>query len=187
MTTFGYARVSTPDQKLEGQERDLIAEGCQLVFKEVGSGAKRSRPQLEALLTYAQAGDTIVVTSLDRLGRTLSDLIHLVTEFERRGINFRSLREHLDTHTPTGRLIFHVFGAIAEFERQIIRERTQRGLAAARANGRTGGRPKLLSPEKLAKAIDLIDNQRLTLTGVARLMDVSEATLRRALKRGGRG
>lgn len=184
MTTFGYARVSTPDQSLEGQEQDLLAAGCHYVFKEVGSGAKRSRPQLDSMLSLAQSGDTVVVTSLDRLGRTLSDLIHLITDFEKQGINFRSLREQLDTHTPTGRLIFYVFGAIAEFERHIIRERTQRGLAAARANGRTGGRPKLLTPEKLAKAVDLIENQRLTLTGVARLMDVSEATLRRALKRG---
>ncbi|WP_265501294.1 recombinase family protein [Paracoccus beibuensis] len=184
MTTFGYARVSTPDQNLDAQERDLKAAGCQLVFKEVGSGAKRSRPQLETMLSLAQTDDTIIVTSLDRLGRTLSDLIHLVTDFEKRGINFKSLREQLDTHTPTGRLIFHVFGAIAEFERHMIRERTQRGLAAARANGRTGGRPLLLSPDKLAKAVDLIDNQKLTLSGVARLMDVSEATLRRALKKG---
>lgn len=187
MTIFGYARVSTPDQNLEGQERDLLACGCQLIFKEVGSGAKKSRPQLDAMLAIVQSGDTIVVTSLDRLGRTLSDLIHLITDFEQRSINFRSLREQLDTHTSTGRLIFHVFGAIAEFERHMIRERTQRGLAIARAHGRTGGRPKLLTPEKLAKAVDLIENKHLTLISAARVMGVSEATLRRALKQAGRG
>lgn len=182
MTTFGYARVSTPDQNLDAQEQDLRAAGCQLVFREVESGAKQSRAQLDALLNVARSGDTIIVTSLDRLGRTLSDLIRLITMFEERGINFRSLREQLDTHTATGRLVFHVFGAIAEFERHMIRERTQRGLAAARANGRTGGRPQLLNQDKLAKAVDLIDNQKLTRAGVARFLGVSEATLRRALK-----
>lgn len=184
MTTYGYARVSTADQNLAAQERELTAGGCNVIFKEVVSGANRTRPQLDTLLSIAVAGDTIIVTSLDRLGRTLSDLIRLVESFNERGIHLRSLREQLDTASATGRLIFHVFGAIAEFERELIRERTMRGLAAAKASGRKGGRPALLTPDKLATAIDLIENKKLTAAATARVLNVSELTLRRARSRG---
>lgn len=184
MTTYGYARVSTADQKLEAQEAELRAASCNVIFKEIVSGASKARPQLDNLLTIAASGDTIIVTSLDRLGRTLSDLIHLVESFAERGIHLRSLREQLDTSSATGRLIFHVFGAIAEFERELIRERTKRGLAAAKAAGRKGGRPALLTPEKLATANDLIENKKLTAAATARVLNVSKSTLRRARSRG---
>jgi len=180
MTTYGYARVSTSDQNLEAQETELRAAACNVIFKEIVSGATKARPQLDTLLSIATEGDTIIVTSLDRLGRTLSDLIHLIDGFADRGVHFRSLREQLDTSSATGRLIFHVFGAIAEFERELIRERTKRGLAAAKAAGRKGGRPALLTPEKLETANDLIENKKLTAAETARVLKVSESTLRRA-------
>lgn len=186
MTIIGYARVSTPDQSLDSQVSDLEAAGCQLVFSEIVSGAKRDRPKLDTLMSVVQTGDTVVVVGLDRLGRSLGDLLKIVADFERKGVNLRSLRESIDTTSPSGRLVFHMFGAIAEFERSLILERTQRGLEAARKSGRFGGRPPALSAAQLEKARAMLDGGQFTREDVARLFDVHESTLRRALRKEGK-
>jgi len=155
----GYARVSTGEQTLDLQRDALAAAGVGKVFTETASGTKADRPVLEAALAYLRPGDTLVVWRLDRLGRSLRHLIESVALLAERRIGFKSLTEQIDTTTSGGKLVFHVFGALAEFERDLIRERTHAGLAAARARGRTGGRPKALTdPKKLA----LVDNPVLT-------------------------
>jgi DNA invertase Pin-like site-specific DNA recombinase len=141
---IGYARVSTHVQSLSLQLDALKKARCQKVFDDKVSGARSERPGLEATLEYVREGDTLLVWRLDRLGRSLKDLIEIIGGLEKRGIGFRSLQESIDTTTSRGRLIFHVFGALAEFERNLIRERTRAGLEAARARGRKGGRPRAL-------------------------------------------
>ena len=136
----GYARVSTQDQNPELQLDALKADGCEKVFVEKASGAQRDRPELQAALDYMRSGDTLVVWKLDRLARSLKQLIETVETMEGQGIGFRSLTEAIDTTTSGGRLVFHIFGALAEFERSIIKERTMAGLVSARARGRVGGR-----------------------------------------------
>src|SRR5579885_1809842 len=158
--TFGYARVSTQDQTLDVQRDALKAAGCTRIFTDTMSGAKAERPGLTEAFDHLRAGDTLVVWRLDRLGRTLKDLLDLVARLQRDGIAFKSLTEQLDTTTPTGTLIFHIFGALAEFERALIRERTQAGLAAARARGRNGGRPKALRG-KDPKIVEAVRQQYL--------------------------
>ena len=143
---IGYARVSTDEQNLELQLDALEAAGCKRVFRDVGSGSLKHRPELDACFDYLRPGDTLVVWRLDRLGRGLKHLIESIDELHAREVGFRSLTEAIDTTTPAGRLQFHIFGALAEFERETIRERTRAGLAAARARGRLGGRPASLSP-----------------------------------------
>ena len=150
---IGYARVSTGEQTLDLQLDALQVAGCGKVYEETASGAKAERPVLEEVLSYVRKGDTLVVWRLDRLGRSLQHLIDVVAALAERGIGFKSLTEQIDTTTPGGKLIFHVFGALAEFERDLIRERTHAGLAAARARGRLGGRPrKLADPRQLELA-----------------------------------
>jgi DNA invertase Pin-like site-specific DNA recombinase len=139
---IGYARVSTGEQTLALQLDALAQAGCGKVFTETASGATADRPALGQALAYLREGDTLVVWRLDRLGRSLPHLIETVAALRERGVGFRSLTEQVDTTTPGGKLVFHVFGALAEFERDLIRERTHAGLAAARARGRTGGRPR---------------------------------------------
>src|SRR5688500_12607753 len=148
----GYSRVSTQDQRPELQLDTLKAAGCERVYTEKASGAQRERPELTAALDYAREGDTLVVWKLDRLARSIRQLIETVEDLERRKIGLRSLTEAIDTTTPGGRLVFHVFAALAEFERSVIRERTAAGLEAARARGRKGGRPRRLSAADLAAA-----------------------------------
>ncbi|MBA2598978.1 MAG: recombinase family protein, partial [Chloroflexia bacterium] len=148
MMDIGYARVSTGEQTLDLQLDALTKAGCGKVYRETASGAKADRPVLEEVLGYLRNGDTLVVWRLDRLGRSLKHLIEVVAALAARGIGFKSLTEQIDTTTPGGKLIFHVFGALAEFERDLIRERTQAGLAAARARGRLGGRPRKLADAK---------------------------------------
>src|SRR5881275_724710 len=138
----GYARVSTSDQTLDLQKDALEKIGCTKIFTDTASGAKEERKGLEEALAFLREGDTLVVWRLDRLGRTLKHLIETVTDLSQRHIGFKSLTESIDTTTSNGRLIFHIFGALAEFERDIIRERTLAGLLAARARGRMGGQPK---------------------------------------------
>jgi DNA invertase Pin-like site-specific DNA recombinase len=138
---IGYARISTHEQNLDLQEDALKAAGCKKVYTDKTGGAKSERPGLEKALADARPGDTLVVWKLDRLGRSLKHLIETVTDLSHRGVGFKSLQENIDTTTSGGKLVFHVFGALAEFERDIIRERTLAGLAAARARGRKGGRP----------------------------------------------
>jgi DNA invertase Pin-like site-specific DNA recombinase len=180
---IGYARVSTGEQTLDLQLDALTTAGCGKVYTETASGAKVDRPVLDEILSYLRAGDTLVVWRLDRLGRSLQHLIEVVAELAERGIGFKSLSEEIDTTTPGGKLVFHVFGALAEFERDLIRERTQAGLAAARARGRTGGRPKKLAdPKQLALARSLYDGGQTDIATICRTLGISRATLYRALK-----
>src|SRR5215471_21056439 len=142
---IGYARVSTQDQTLDLQTDALRQVSCEKIFTDTTSGAKSERPGLQNAMDHLRAGDTLVVWRLDRLGRTLKHLIATVTDLSEKGIGFKSLQEHMDTTTSGGKLIFHIFGALAEFEREVLKERTYAGLQAARARGRLGGRPKLQS------------------------------------------
>lgn len=177
----GYARVSTQDQKPGLQLDALEAAGCEKVFREKASGAQRDRPQLAAAIDYMRKGDTLVVWKLDRLARSMKQLIETVEGLEAGGIGFRSLTEAIDTTTSGGRLVFHIFGALAEFERSIIRERTRAGLDAARARGRKGGRPKKLDEADLKAAHAMLAEDTFTVEDVARRLNVSPATLYRYL------
>lgn len=178
---IGYARVSTTDQTLALQEDALHAAGCERIFKDVMSGSTTNRPGLSEALDYARKGDVLVVWKLDRLGRSLVHLIQVVQQLQTEGIGFRSLQENMDTTTSGGQLIFHIFGALAEFERSLIRERTNAGLASARARGRVGGRRPLLTPEQVAMARQLLATGG-TGEQVAQAFHVSRSTLYRALK-----
>lgn len=177
----GYARVSTQDQKPALQLDALKTVGCEKVFREKASGAQRDRPQLVAAVDYMREGDTLVVWKLDRLARSMKQLIETVEGLEARGIGFRSLTEAIDTTTSGGKLVFHIFGALAEFERSIIRERTRAGLDAAKARGRTGGRPKKLTDADLKAAKAMLADDDFTVDEVAKRMGVSPATLYRYL------
>ena len=185
---IGYARVSTQDQTPLLQVDALEAVGCERIFTEQASGAQRDRPQLKAALDYMRdgAGDVLVVWRLDRLARSLGQLIETVEALERRRIGFRSLTEAIDTTSAGGRLIFHLFGAMAEFERGLIRERTKAGLAAARARGRVGGRPPALAEADLVVARALLRERGISVEAVARRLGVAPSTLYRHLP-GGRG
>jgi DNA invertase Pin-like site-specific DNA recombinase len=174
---IGYARVSTGGQKLERQLDALTAAGCRRVFAEKQSGRDTDRPELTACLAFLAAGDTLVVPSLDRLSRSLADLITTVGELRRRDIGFTSLHENLDTTTPGGRLVFHVFAALAEFIRELIVSGTREGLAAARARGRVGGRPTVINPDILRAARDMLPNPDTSVTAIAKLLGVSPGTL----------
>jgi DNA invertase Pin-like site-specific DNA recombinase len=178
---IGYARVSTLDQNLALQRDALTEAGCTKLFVEQMSGAVLDRPALHDVLEFARAGDTIVVWKLDRLARSMKQLIETLETLRLRNIGFRSLTEALDTTTPQGRLVFHMFGALAEFERSLIRERTQAGLAAARRAGRTGGRPSKLTDDDLDVATTLLANPDITVAEVAQRVGVSPATLYRYL------
>jgi DNA invertase Pin-like site-specific DNA recombinase len=182
---IGYARVSTHDQTLNLQQDALEKAGCNKIFTDTASGAKAERKGLEEALAYVRAGDTLVVWRLDRLGRSLPHLISAMTDLEERGIGFKSLTENIDTTTSGGKLIFHIFGALAEFERNLIRERTTAGLVAARARGRKGGRPKALTGKQRSIALDLYE-KRHPIAEVCRTLRVSKATLYRSIKTGKR-
>jgi DNA invertase Pin-like site-specific DNA recombinase len=177
---FGYARVSTEDQNLELQIDALLKAGCERIFKEKVSGKNTDRPELQKLLGQVRAGDTIMVWKLDRLGRSLKDLINLVTTFEENQISFVSLNDNINTSSPSGRLIFNLFASFAEFERAIIKERTNAGLAAARARGRKGGRPAGLSKTAISKATlakDLYDKKEKTVDEIAKLLSIGRGTV----------
>ena len=176
-TLIGYARVSTRGQDLALQLDALEQAGCERVYKDVGSGTIRRRPELEACLDYLRTGDTLVVWRLDRLGRSLRHLVEIIGELQEREIAFRSLTEAIDTGTPAGRLQLHLFTALAEFERELIRERSQAGREAARARGRHGGRPKLITPEKLAAAVAMRAQGELTMAQIASTLGVGRSTL----------
>lgn len=175
----GYARVSTQDQKPALQLDALKVAGCEKVFKEKASGAQRDRPQLIAAIDYMRKGDTLVVWKLDRLARSMKQLIETVEGLEAEGIGFRSVTEAIDTTTSGGKLVFHIFGALAEFERSIIRERTRAGLDAAKARGRKGGRPRAMSDDDLKMARALLADDTITVDDVAKRMGVSQATFYR--------
>ena len=174
---IGYARVSTHEQNLDLQKDALKKAGCKKVYVEQASGSKSSRPELERTMEVLREGDTLVVWRLDRLGRSLKHLIDLVTKLEESGIGFRSLTESMDTTTNNGKLIFHIFGALAEFERNLIRERTQAGLAAARARGRKGGRPHALDDKKRATAVRMYNSREHSVGEICRTMGISRPTL----------
>lgn len=179
---IGYARISTTDQTLDLQLDALKQAGCEKVFTDTISGAKAERPGLGEALAYVRPGDTLVVWRLDRLGRSLKDLIAAITGLDERGIGFKSLTESIDTTTPGGKLVFHVFGALAEFERDLIRERTQAGLAAARARGRSGGRPPSLTPKQRELLRQLYADKRHSIADITQTLRISKATLYRYLK-----
>lgn len=181
---IGYARVSTQDQNPELQLDALKQAGCKKVFTEKASGVQRGRPQLKAALEYMREGDTLVVWKLDRLARSLKQLIETVEDMKDRQKGFRSLTESIDTTTSGGRLVFHIFAALAEFERSIIRARTTAGLAAARARGRTGGRPPALEEQDLQEAKALLTDPAITVEQVARRLGVAPSTLYRHLPGG---
>ena len=179
----GYARVSTQEQDLALQLDALHGAGCTKLFEEKASGAQRERPALRAALAYMRTGDTLVVWKLDRLARSLKQLVETVEDFGARGIGLRSLTEAIDTATAGGKLVFHLFAALAEFERGVIRERTLAGLQAARARGRTGGRPPALKAKDLAAARALLKDPGITVLEVARRLGVAASTLYRHLPR----
>lgn len=174
---IGYARVSTDDQNLDLQHDALRVAGCEKVYEDRKSGADAERLGLNTALEMVRSGDTLVVWRLDRLGRSLKDLIRLVEILEAKGVGMRSLQEAIDTTSSGGRLVFHIFGALAEFERNLVRERTKAGLVAARARGRAGGRPKQLDPEKRRLAIRLYDEKVHSIGEICRLMGISRQTL----------
>lgn len=181
MALIGYARVSTVEQDTALQTDALSKAGCERIFEDTASGAKADRLGLAAALSYAREGDALVVWRLDRLGRSLSHLIEMISALEERGVGFRSITESIDTTTSGGRLIFHVFGALGQFERDLIRERTKAGLAAAAARGRKGGRKPVVSTEKLQRAQELIANG-LTVREAAARIKVGKTALYAALQ-----
>ena len=180
---IGYARVSSTEQNLDLQRDALSAAGCSRVFEDKASGAKVERPGLEAALDYARPGDTFVVWRLDRLGRSLPHLLLTVKDLESRGVGFRSLQEAIDTTTSGGLLVFQIFGALAEFERNVIREQTQAGLAAARAQGRNGGRPPKLSAKQCARLYRLYDAHEHSIADICGIMGISRSGLYKYLSR----
>jgi DNA invertase Pin-like site-specific DNA recombinase len=175
----GYARVSTPDQSLNLQRDALKKTGCKRIFTDVAGGAGAERSGLAKALEYVRRGDTLVVWKLDRFGRSLRDLVESVNALKERKVGFRSLQESLDTTTSGGRLVFHVFAALAEFERDLIRERTLAGLKAARARGRMGGRPRILTGKRLELAQSLFNDPKNAPRDIAKTIGVSLSTLYR--------
>ena len=173
---IGYERVSTDDQNFALQHDALQAAGCTKIFSDKISGAKADRPGLKKALDFARAGDTLIVWRLDRLGRSLKDLIALVEELETSKIGFRSLQESIDTTTSGGKLIFHLFGSLAEFERNLIRERTQAGLQAARARGRKGGRRPKLTAQQIEIGRSLAADPKRSVTSICEHLGISRTT-----------
>src|ERR687895_2056759 len=175
---IGYARVSTHDRTLNLQRDALQQAGCDKIFTDTASGAKTERKGLDAALAYVRKGDILVVWRLDRLGRSLPHLITTMTSLEEQGIGFKSLTENIDTTTSGGKLIFHIFGALAEFERDIIKERTNAGLTAARARGRQGGRPRssLSEDRKLQMARQMYENKNLPIKDICKALGIARST-----------
>ncbi len=181
MARIGYARVSTTEQKLEPQVDALKAAGCETVFEDVISGAKAERSGLSDALAFLRKGDTLVVWKLDRLGRSMKHLVETVTDLGDRGVGFKSLTEGVDTTTTGGTLVFHLFGALAQFERDLIVERTQAGLKVAATRGRKGGRKPVVTPKKLQQARDHISDG-LTVREAAARLKISKTSLYNALR-----
>ena len=184
---IGYARVSTEEQNLDMQRDALTKAGCEQIFTDTVSGTKSRRPGLEQALSHLRSGDTLVVWRLDRLGRSLRHLIDTVTDLQERGIGFKSLTESIDTTTSGGKLVFHIFGALAEFEREIIRERTKAGLTAARARGKSGGRPKALTDKQVQMLRKLAADPDNSIEDICKQMGIGRTTYYRYVKRGENG
>jgi len=181
---IGYVRVSTDDQNLDLQRDALKQAGCEQVYEDRVSGTKARRPGLEQALSHLRAGDTLVVWRLDRLGRSLRHLIDTVTDLQEKGIGFKSLQESIDTTTSGGKLVFHIFGALAEFEREIIRERTQAGLQSARARGKRGGRPKALTEKQVEILNHLAADKSRSVDEICKTLGISRMTFYRYVKTG---
>ena len=174
---IGYCRVSTSDQNLSLQKDELEKFGCSKIYEDVASGAKSERVGLKAAVDFAREGDTLVIWKLDRLGRSLRDLIEIVTQLENNGVSFVCITQNIDTRTPGGKLFFHIFGALAEYERELIRERTKAGLMAARSRGRKGGRKPAMNEELVEQARAMMDNPKLKIKSIIKTLGVSKATL----------
>lgn len=177
MAVIGYARVSTVEQTLDLQKDALAAADVGCMYQEKGSGRSADRPELAHCLKALREGDTLVVWRLDRLGRNLKDLVQIVTDLEARGVKFKSLTESIDTCGPAGKLVFHMFAALAQFERELLRERTLAGIAAARARGRRGGRPPLLKASEQRIALAMMKNREMSVAAIAEHLGVSRSTL----------
>ena len=180
---LGYARVSTRDQDASLQHDALRAAGCSRIFTDHASGALDARPALAEVTDHLRPGDTLVVWRLDRLGRSIRHLIDSLAELDKRGVGFKALTESIDTTTSGGRLVFHLFAALAQFERELISERTHAGLAAARARGRNGGRPPQLNAEQVVIARALYEKGDMTVAEIGRVFGVSRTTIYRSLDR----
>lgn len=179
---IGYARVSTAEQNLDMQLDALKKVECEKIFQDIASGAREDRLGLAEALEFLRPEDTLVVWKLDRLGRSLPHLVQTITELQNRKVYFMSIQEKIDTTSPGGKLIFHVFSALAEFERDIIRERTLAGLAAARLRGRKGGRPRKITAEMIESARELLADNKRSVREVAKVLHISTTTLYRYLK-----
>lgn len=172
---IGYARVSTEEQNLDLQIDTLKESGCEKIYTDKASGRKEQRPGLNDMLTYVRPGDVIVTWKLDRLGRSTKGLIELITDLQNKGVEFKSLKENIDTTTAGGKLIFHVFAALAEFEADIIRERTHAGLAAARARGRKGGRPRVLSESQMKQMIVMSKDKNISVIEICETFKIKRS------------
>lgn len=186
---IGYARVSTSDQNLELQLDALRKEGCEEIFQDKVSGVSKEKPGFDEMIKRLRKGDVVVIYKLDRLSRSLIDLVSTISKFDELGVGFKSLNDtHIDTTSPSGKFVFHLFSSLAEFERDLIRQRTQAGLKSARARGRIGGRPKGLSPKAEETAIvceTLYREGKLSSNAIAKQLNVSKATLYKYLKHRG--
>jgi DNA invertase Pin-like site-specific DNA recombinase len=178
----GYARVSTQDQNLDLQKDALTKAGCNKIFCDIGSGANFERKGLADALNYMRKDDCLVVWKLDRLGRSLKDLIETINKIHEKEMCFQSLQESLNTGNSAGKLVFHVFGALAEFERDVIRDRTRAGLIAARARGRLGGRPRIMDQSKTNMAKSLMADTKNSIGVICKTLNISKSTLYRAIK-----
>lgn len=182
---YGYARVSTPDQKLDLQIDALKKAGCETIFREKVSAASKERPELQKILDKLQKGDTLTVWKLDRLGRSIKDLVNIINDLNKKGVHFISVMDSINTGTATGRFTFHLFASLAEFERELISERTMAGLEAARARGRKGGRPLGLSDSALVNAKiakQLYDKKEIPVTDICKQLRISRTTFYNYLK-----
>jgi DNA invertase Pin-like site-specific DNA recombinase len=180
---IGYARVSTDTQSLDLQMDALKREGCEEIYTDVISGSKSDRPGLNKALAYIREGDTLVVWKLDRLGRSIQHLITTVKQLNEKSIGFKSIQENMDTSTSGGKLIFHIFGALAEFERDLVIERTNAGLTAARARGRLGGRPNCLDSRQIKRMIEMYNDKKNTVGEICKIYSISIPSLYNYLKR----
>lgn len=180
---IGYARISTKEQHLRMQEDALKSAGCEEIYTDIASGSKSERPGLDEALSHLREGDTLVVWKLDRLGRSIQHLIQTVATLSKRKVAFKSLQENIDTKTSGGKLIFHIFGALAEFERELIRERTDAGLKSARARGHMGGRPTLLDNRQIKRMIEMYDSKKNTVGEICKIYEISRPSFYNYLKR----
>src|SRR5215218_1452312 len=183
---IGYARVSTEDQNLDLQRDALTNAGCEQIFTDRVSGTKAERKGLTEALSHLRSGDTLCVWRLDRLGRSLRHLIDTVTSLQEKGVGFKSLTESIDTTTSGGRLVFNIFGSLAEFEREIIRERTQAGLQSARSRGKVGGRPKALTLKEVQMLRNMAADKSLTVSDICKTLGIGRTTFYRYVKAGER-